>query len=410
MKIKSALASMCAVAIGSVMLPNAVLADDAVSTKSQVLINGNNVAFEAYNIGGNNYFKLRDLAYSLNGTDKQFEVGYDGAANVVSLISGQSYSVVGGEMNSTFNGNITATPTNSKIMKDGVELQLTTYNINGNNYFKLRDIGKIFNFGIEWDSNANTISVNTNEPYVEEQSVQVVDYDFTNGFELAEFSKFNSFASDNGLGGTPIYFVATLDTVEIFETGTQSDVIVGYLTDVDGHKWLAILDSTILSSKSDYDRMVGKQLIVCGLYDGYSAKTNTPGIQLYKLKVIESGEIKTGVAKFLEEHGGNTTLPSSKNNSSNNSATQLPMYSYCAEVPDFGAIFGVNNVADEPISSGGTYYKNETTSAEIKEYLSILKSLGFSIAYGGDIISCKKDNIFVDIAFTESYILIVITK
>jgi hypothetical protein len=37
-------------------------------TSSTVLVNGKNVAFDAYNINGNNYFKLRDLAYTLNGT------------------------------------------------------------------------------------------------------------------------------------------------------------------------------------------------------------------------------------------------------------------------------------------------------------------------------------------------------
>ena len=35
------------------------------ATKSAVFINGIKVTFEAYNIGGNNYFKLRDLAYTL---------------------------------------------------------------------------------------------------------------------------------------------------------------------------------------------------------------------------------------------------------------------------------------------------------------------------------------------------------
>ena len=45
---------------------------------------GEKKAFDAYNIEGSNYFKLRDLAYVLNGTDKQFEVGWDAAANAIS--------------------------------------------------------------------------------------------------------------------------------------------------------------------------------------------------------------------------------------------------------------------------------------------------------------------------------------
>ena len=44
-------------------------------TASTVSVNSKIVSFDAYIIGGSNYFKLRDLAYSLNGTAKQFAVG-----------------------------------------------------------------------------------------------------------------------------------------------------------------------------------------------------------------------------------------------------------------------------------------------------------------------------------------------
>jgi len=59
----------------------------AAPTASTVYLNDAVNAFEAYNIGGNNYFKLRDLAYVLNGTAKQFEVGYDNATKAITLIS-----------------------------------------------------------------------------------------------------------------------------------------------------------------------------------------------------------------------------------------------------------------------------------------------------------------------------------
>ncbi|MGO4119405.1 hypothetical protein ACEQ6C_40435, partial [Rhizobium ruizarguesonis] len=47
----------------------------AAPTDSKVLVNGKTISFEAYNINGNNYFKLRDFAAAVNGTEKQFEVG-----------------------------------------------------------------------------------------------------------------------------------------------------------------------------------------------------------------------------------------------------------------------------------------------------------------------------------------------
>ena len=141
---------------------------DAVPTASTVLVNGTQVAFDAYNISGNNYFKLRDVAYTLNGTEKQFEVGWDSENNAISLTSGLLYTAVGGEMSGKGSGNKTPAPTNSKIYLDSVEVSLTAYNIEGNNYFKLRDIGKAFDFGVDWDGARNTIVIDTSKGYTPE--------------------------------------------------------------------------------------------------------------------------------------------------------------------------------------------------------------------------------------------------
>jgi len=54
-----------------------VLNIHAVPTASAVVVDGVNTSFDAYNIEGSNYFKLRDIAYVLSGTEKQFEVGWD---------------------------------------------------------------------------------------------------------------------------------------------------------------------------------------------------------------------------------------------------------------------------------------------------------------------------------------------
>jgi hypothetical protein len=137
-------------------------------TSSSVLVNGKNVAFDAYNIANNNYFKLRDLAFILSGTEKQFEVGYDDATKAITLTSGKSYTAVGGEMASKGAGNKSASPTSSKIYLDGAEVAFTAYNIGGNNYFKLRDIGQAFDFGVDWDGARNTIVIDTSKGYTPE--------------------------------------------------------------------------------------------------------------------------------------------------------------------------------------------------------------------------------------------------
>ena len=134
-------------------------------TASRVLVDGVDTAFDAYSINDFNYFKLRDLAFVLNGSPKQFGVGWDGDKNAISLTNGAQYVTVGGEMTGKGAGAKTAVPTDSIIYLDGAELALVAYTIEGNNYFKLRDIGEAFNFSVEWDEAADMIVIDTSSGY-----------------------------------------------------------------------------------------------------------------------------------------------------------------------------------------------------------------------------------------------------
>jgi hypothetical protein len=140
----------------------------ATPTNSKVMVDGKNVAFEAYNIDGNNFFKLRDLAMAINGSSKQFQVGWDGANNAINLTTNVAYTPDGKEL--VISANPTAkeaTLTASKIYLNGEEVQLTAYNIEGNNYFKLRDIGRIIDFAVTWDGELNMIGLDTSNSYIE---------------------------------------------------------------------------------------------------------------------------------------------------------------------------------------------------------------------------------------------------
>jgi hypothetical protein len=89
----------------------------------------------------------------------------DGASNAITLTSGQPYTAVGGEMASKGAGNKTPTPTTSRITLDGRDVTFTAYNIEGNNYFKLRDIGAAFDFEVDWNAAKNTIVIDTSKGY-----------------------------------------------------------------------------------------------------------------------------------------------------------------------------------------------------------------------------------------------------
>ncbi len=106
-----------------------------------------------YKIDGSNYFKIRDVAALLNGTEKQFAVGYDGSRNAVTLTRGQGYEKQPGDLaGAAKGGDQTAIPSNDAIYVDGEKITVEAYKINGSNYFKLRSLGKALNFHVGWSA------------------------------------------------------------------------------------------------------------------------------------------------------------------------------------------------------------------------------------------------------------------
>ena len=146
---------------------------DASPNESNVLVNGEKVSFDAYNINGNNYFKLRDLAFVLNGTEKQFAVTYISQENEIILLPGVKYEPVGGEMSQGKSQVKDAKPSsiNTFFLDDTSksinQISLKAYNIGGNIYFMLRDIGKTFDFGVSWDGKNKSIIIDTSASYTE---------------------------------------------------------------------------------------------------------------------------------------------------------------------------------------------------------------------------------------------------
>ena len=137
-------------------------------TASTVYINGETKDFEAYTIAGNNYFKLRDLAYVLSGTDKQFEVAYDVDTKAIALTSGEEYTAVGGELAQSNSGQKAASPTSSEIYLDGKELNLTVYTIGSNNFVKLRDLMEALDVYVGYNVLTKAITLDTSKGYTPE--------------------------------------------------------------------------------------------------------------------------------------------------------------------------------------------------------------------------------------------------
>lgn len=61
----------------------------------------------------------------------------------------------------------------SPILLNGAPVEIEAYNINGHNYFKLRDIGKAVGFNVYWNAEDGTVQIETNRPYTGEAPAKV---------------------------------------------------------------------------------------------------------------------------------------------------------------------------------------------------------------------------------------------
>ncbi|MBU5433945.1 copper amine oxidase N-terminal domain-containing protein [Intestinimonas sp. MSJ-38] len=61
------------------------------------------------------------------------------------------------------------TESSQKVTLDGQAVSLEGYNINGSNYFKLRDLGKAMDLGVTWNNDSRTVEIDSNAGYVEEE-------------------------------------------------------------------------------------------------------------------------------------------------------------------------------------------------------------------------------------------------
>lgn len=148
--------------------PAAPAAEKAEGRPQSLSLGGSTTRLYAYNIGGNNYFKLRDLAALLAGSEAEFSVGYDSATKAITLQRGGQYVPVGGEGELTEVPRIfQVQPSQATLYVNGVQQEMTAYNIEGNNYFKLRDLGQIMDFGVGYDAAAKLVVLDPATGYSE---------------------------------------------------------------------------------------------------------------------------------------------------------------------------------------------------------------------------------------------------
>ena len=131
--------------------------------RAQVSINGSSITMDAYNIDGSNYFKLRDLANALANTDKRFDIYWNTAKSRVELTTGRAYADSASNI-AQIPGNRAFVAMQQTMMLDNRQINVTTVNIDGLNYFKVRDFAAIMDIPITYDAATDVIALQVSAP------------------------------------------------------------------------------------------------------------------------------------------------------------------------------------------------------------------------------------------------------
>ena len=124
-------------------------------------LDGEEVKIGGYLINANNYYKLRDLAALLNGTDKEFNVIFDKEKKQIALELGKPYEKLDTDLQEMKHDKTKAKMITNTILVDGKEVELKAALIDQNNYVKLRDLGAVVGFKVDYNKETQAIIVDT---------------------------------------------------------------------------------------------------------------------------------------------------------------------------------------------------------------------------------------------------------
>lgn len=285
--------NFCRLVIGIIIIMS-LLAGDIVFAKNNITVqlDGKTLSFDVQPqlIGGRTMVPLRMIFESMGAT-----VDWNNDTRTVTAFNEHYY------VQATINDS------NMKVNGKTKALDVPPLLVGGRTLVPVRFVAEAFGAKVDWDAKTSTVYIqnelntapksgteSNNNTSVPENKVP---QNFTDGYEKAVFSKFNSFASENGLGGTKVYLDCIIDKTSIIDTD-EGKVIVGYLIDNDNNNWIALLNGTVFVNEKEYNNVVGKPLVFCAVYDGYSTTEKMPFIYLDELCVKETGEIKSGIGKL----------------------------------------------------------------------------------------------------------------
>lgn len=137
----------------------------ALTSGEKVRFDGKDIQINSYLINRSNYVKLRDAAALLKDTPAKFDLAYDNEKQSVIISKGKAYKDAFEYKENKVKEEKIAKDTMQKIVDDkGQEIELKGYFIDGYNYFRLRDLGKVLGFGVAYDFKDQRVLLSSDNP------------------------------------------------------------------------------------------------------------------------------------------------------------------------------------------------------------------------------------------------------
>ncbi|WP_138159845.1 hypothetical protein [Peptoniphilus catoniae] len=283
----------------------------ALPSEQKVLLNGKEVNIQGYNIDSNNYYRLRDLAAILTGTDINFNVGFNESTGTIEIQRETPYTKLPGDLNLDNKEIKTIEPSSQKVTIDKRRVLYSGYLINDNNFFKLRDLGKTIGFYVDYNEDTNSVIIKTQKL----EPIDLINREKVNLISLASDTKRNKkeIKNDGSLKEIKIEDFTDIIDSAVFLTNNQKQlsVVSSYYDDKEHKIYLLpefkfdaemVLDPLVKVKQGDKETIInpeadritlqelGKYVdaskdfsLILGFYEGESVAKNFRGLSIIEI-------------------------------------------------------------------------------------------------------------------------------
>ncbi|GAB6152585.1 hypothetical protein JCM17380_13350 [Desulfosporosinus burensis] len=279
----------------------APIAETATGTLTTIKVDSKEFNSSVYNIAGDNYVKVRDLASMLNGTAKRFDIAHVTQTDLITIKTADynsAYTAVGGELTTVASGTKTANPTKQTYAIDGSEIKPLAYEIDGSNYVNLRDLAKIVDFDMV--SSGTTITINTTTGYSGIGGTPVSNSLVVGSTErLAGFDRYATAVAISRSGWSQS------ESVILADGNTYHDALVGSSFAYLKNAPMLITPSDVLNSdtSAEITRLGVKTVYILGSYKSVSQAVEDSLKQQYTVIRIGGADVHETAVRVAEEVG-----------------------------------------------------------------------------------------------------------